>query len=91
MNHCYAANALLKAETNYLCAINLYHNCRTPIADATIAAKERGVDVRMILDASGAVNSYSKHEQLCAVLLMIARLRVQVGHAAMVSTMIIMV
>jgi phosphatidylserine/phosphatidylglycerophosphate/cardiolipin synthase-like enzyme len=37
-----------------------------PIADAILAAKARGVEVRMILDALGAANAYSKHSQLCA-------------------------
>jgi phosphatidylserine/phosphatidylglycerophosphate/cardiolipin synthase-like enzyme len=36
------------------------------IADALIAAQARGVQVRMVLDASGAANASSKHPQLCA-------------------------
>lgn len=36
-----------------------------PIADALARAKQRGVEVRMILDAGGASNNYSKHGQLC--------------------------
>lgn len=37
-----------------------------PIADALLQAKQRGVAVRLILDAGGASNSYSKHGQLCS-------------------------
>jgi len=37
-----------------------------PIADALLAARARGVAVRMILDAGGAANTYSKHTALCA-------------------------
>lgn len=36
-----------------------------PIADAIVAAQARGVQVRMILDAGGASNQYSKHTLLC--------------------------
>ncbi len=36
-----------------------------PIADSIAAAKDRGVTVRLILDAGGASNNYSKHVQLC--------------------------
>jgi phosphatidylserine/phosphatidylglycerophosphate/cardiolipin synthase-like enzyme len=35
------------------------------IARALLAAHERGVRVRMVLDAGGAQNTYSKHAQLC--------------------------
>jgi len=35
------------------------------IADAMLAAKNRGANVRVILDATGAGNQYSKHGQLC--------------------------
>jgi phosphatidylserine/phosphatidylglycerophosphate/cardiolipin synthase-like enzyme len=37
-----------------------------PIADAMLAAAERGVRVRTILDAEGASNRYSQHPRLCA-------------------------
>lgn len=37
------------------------------MTDALIAAKKRGVDVRVLLDAVAAENSYSKHKELRAV------------------------
>lgn len=36
------------------------------IAQELLAAQLRGVRVRMVLDAGGAANQYSKHSQLCA-------------------------
>lgn len=36
------------------------------IAEALLDAKRRGVQVRMVLDAGGAANAYSKHGKLCA-------------------------
>ncbi|MDX1457158.1 MAG: phospholipase D-like domain-containing protein [Marinobacter sp.] len=36
------------------------------IAAAIEAAHSRGADVRVIIDATGAGNAYSKHEQLCS-------------------------
>jgi hypothetical protein len=46
--------------------IAMFYFTSQSIADAILAAKARGVVVRMIIDATGAANSYSKHGQLCA-------------------------
>jgi phosphatidylserine/phosphatidylglycerophosphate/cardiolipin synthase-like enzyme len=46
--------------------IAMFYFTSAEIADAIRAAKERGVMVRMILDAGGAGNAYSKHADLCA-------------------------
>jgi phosphatidylserine/phosphatidylglycerophosphate/cardiolipin synthase-like enzyme len=46
--------------------VAMFYFTSDAIADALIAAKQRGVNVRMILDASGASNAYSKHAALCA-------------------------
>jgi phosphatidylserine/phosphatidylglycerophosphate/cardiolipin synthase-like enzyme len=46
--------------------IAMFYFTSQPIADAIVAAKQRGVAVRMVLDASGAANAYSKHGQLCS-------------------------
>lgn len=45
--------------------IAMFYFTSQPIADAVLAAKARGVSVRMVLDASGAANAYSKHPSLC--------------------------
>ena len=46
--------------------IALFYFTSQEIADAILAARSRGVAVRMILDAGGAANTYSKHPDLCA-------------------------
>lgn len=46
--------------------IAIFYMTSQPIADAILAAKNRGVTVRVILDSNGASNSYSVHPQLCA-------------------------
>jgi phosphatidylserine/phosphatidylglycerophosphate/cardiolipin synthase-like enzyme len=45
--------------------VAMFYFTSQPIADAVLAAKARGVAVRMVLDASGASNAYSKHTSLC--------------------------
>jgi phosphatidylserine/phosphatidylglycerophosphate/cardiolipin synthase-like enzyme len=56
---------LIDASTQTL-DIAMFFFTSQPIADAILAAKTRGVSVRMVLDASGAGNAYSKHGLLCA-------------------------
>jgi len=56
---------LVNAATQTL-DIAMFYFTSQPIADAILAAKARGVTVRMIIDATGAANTYSKHGQLCA-------------------------
>jgi len=51
---------------NHTLDIAMFFFTSQPIADAISAAQARGVSVRMILDAGGAANAYSKHGQLCA-------------------------
>ena len=46
--------------------IAMFYFTSQSISDRLVAAKQRGVAVRMILDASGASNMASKHTQLCA-------------------------
>ncbi len=45
--------------------VALFFFTSQPLADALVAAKQRGVSVRLILDAGGASNAYSKHGMLC--------------------------
>jgi hypothetical protein len=45
--------------------IAMYYFTSQEIADAIVAAQGRGVAVRMIIDAGGAANVYSKHRTLC--------------------------
>jgi len=61
------ANAVLPLvnEAQHTLDIALFYFTSEPIADAIIAAKARGVSVRMVLDAGGAGNAYSKHHRLC--------------------------
>ena len=56
---------LVNAATQTL-DIAMFFFTSQPIADAILAAQARGVAVRMVIDASGAANAYSKHGQLCA-------------------------
>ncbi len=46
--------------------IAMFYFTSQPIAEAILAAKARGVTVRMVLDAGGASHPASKHRQLCA-------------------------
>jgi phosphatidylserine/phosphatidylglycerophosphate/cardiolipin synthase-like enzyme len=46
--------------------VAMFYFTDASIAAALLAARARGVRVRMVLDASGAANKYSKHMQLCA-------------------------
>ncbi|WP_113064275.1 phospholipase D-like domain-containing protein [Oleiagrimonas sp. MCCC 1A03011] len=46
--------------------IAIFYLTSQPITDAILAAKNRGVTVRVILDSNGASNTYSTHDQLCA-------------------------
>jgi phosphatidylserine/phosphatidylglycerophosphate/cardiolipin synthase-like enzyme len=46
--------------------IAMFYFTSQEIADAIVAARGRGVAVRMVLDAGGAGNAYSKHPQLCS-------------------------
>jgi phosphatidylserine/phosphatidylglycerophosphate/cardiolipin synthase-like enzyme len=59
-----AVIALVGAATATL-DIAMFYFTSQEIADAVVAAKHRGVVVRMILDAGGAGNAYSKHGALC--------------------------
>lgn len=45
--------------------IAMFYFTEASIAQALLAAAERGVEVRMVLDAGGAQNRYSRHTQLC--------------------------
>jgi phosphatidylserine/phosphatidylglycerophosphate/cardiolipin synthase-like enzyme len=56
---------LLDAATTTL-DIAMFYFTSQEIANAIFAARSRGVAVRMILDAGGAGNAYSKHPQLCS-------------------------
>jgi phosphatidylserine/phosphatidylglycerophosphate/cardiolipin synthase-like enzyme len=46
--------------------IAMFYFTSQEISDAIVAARARGVAVRMVLDAGGAANAYSKHRDLCA-------------------------
>lgn len=56
---------LITAATQTL-DVAMFYFTQPAIADALLAAHARGVRVRMVLDAGGANNRYSKHTQLCA-------------------------
>ena len=45
--------------------VSMFYFTEPSIADALVAAAARGVHVRMVLDAGGADNRYSRHTQLC--------------------------
>jgi phosphatidylserine/phosphatidylglycerophosphate/cardiolipin synthase-like enzyme len=60
-----AVLSLIEAATSTL-DIAMFYFTSEAIADAILAAKARGVDVRMVIDAGGAGNAYSKHAWLCA-------------------------
>jgi PLD-like domain len=60
----HAVIPLIDAATQSL-DVAMFYFTSQPIADAIVAARQRGVAVRMILDASGAANAYSKHSWLC--------------------------
>jgi phosphatidylserine/phosphatidylglycerophosphate/cardiolipin synthase-like enzyme len=44
--------------------VQIFYLTDALIADALINAKNRGVDVQVIIDASGAANQYSEHQRL---------------------------
>jgi phosphatidylserine/phosphatidylglycerophosphate/cardiolipin synthase-like enzyme len=46
--------------------VAMFYFTDASIAAALLAARARGVRVRMVLDAGGAANKYSRHTQLCA-------------------------
>ena len=46
--------------------VAIFYLTSQEIADAMLAARNRGANVRVIIDATGAGNTYSKHDQLCA-------------------------
>jgi phosphatidylserine/phosphatidylglycerophosphate/cardiolipin synthase-like enzyme len=46
--------------------VAMFYFTEDTVAQALLAAHARGVQVRMVLDAGGAANKYSKHGQLCA-------------------------
>jgi PLD-like domain len=56
---------LIDAATTTL-DVAMFYFTSQEIADAIVVARSRGVAVRMILDAGGAANAYSKHARLCA-------------------------
>jgi phosphatidylserine/phosphatidylglycerophosphate/cardiolipin synthase-like enzyme len=45
--------------------VAMFFFTNTLISDALVSASQRGVRVRLILDAGGAANAYSKHWNLC--------------------------
>ena len=59
-------NAIIRAinQATSTIDIRIFFFTDSGIADALIDAKERGVNVRVILDASGAESDYSKHREL---------------------------
>jgi phosphatidylserine/phosphatidylglycerophosphate/cardiolipin synthase-like enzyme len=60
----HAVLPLIAAATDTL-DITMFYFTEPSIADALVAAAGRGVEVRMVLDAGGAENRYSRHTQLC--------------------------
>ncbi|MGC4067652.1 MAG: phospholipase D-like domain-containing protein [Polyangiaceae bacterium] len=46
--------------------IAMFYLTHPEIADALVAARGRNVQIRLILDASGASSAWSQHERLCA-------------------------
>ena len=56
---------LIEAATNTL-DIAMFYLTSQEIADAILSARARGVSVRMVIDAGGAANAYSKTPALCA-------------------------
>ncbi|MET0596110.1 MAG: phospholipase D-like domain-containing protein, partial [Polyangiaceae bacterium] len=56
---------LLINESTATLDIAMFYFTSQEIAGAILAAKNRGVAVRMVLDAGGAGNAYSKHPLLC--------------------------
>ena len=61
------ANAVLPIiqQASQTLDVAMFFLTSQPIADSLVQAKQRGVAVRLVLDAGGASNSYSKHGQLC--------------------------
>ena len=61
-------NAIIPAinTANTTLDIAIFYLTSQEISDAILAAKIRGAIVRVIMDATGAANQYSKHRQLCA-------------------------
>ncbi len=59
-------NAILPAINGAVSTLDcrIFYFTRTDVRDALIAAHNRGVTVRMIIDASGAESQYSVHEDL---------------------------
>ncbi len=59
-------NAIIKAinKATKTIDIRIFFFTDSDIANALINAKNRGVNVRVIIDASGAENSYSQHQRL---------------------------
>ncbi len=59
-------NAIIKAINNATSTIDIriFFFTDSHIADALLAAKDRGVQVRIILDATGAESDYSQHRRL---------------------------
>ncbi len=59
-------NAIIKAINNATSKIDIriFFFTDSDIANALISAKDRGVQIRVILDASGAESEYSKHRML---------------------------
>lgn len=45
--------------------IAIFYLTSQEIIEAVLASKGRGANVRVIIDATGASNQYSKHDQLC--------------------------
>ncbi len=59
-------NAIIKAINHATSTIDIriFFFTDSGIADALIAAKDRGVQIRVILDATGAESEYSQHRRL---------------------------
>lgn len=60
-----ALRAALQAATDHI-DVSVFYLTHTALAGDLIAAKRRGVRVRVIVDATSALNDYSKHELLRA-------------------------
>ncbi|MGJ3256555.1 MAG: phospholipase D-like domain-containing protein [Alcanivorax sp.] len=62
------SNAIIPAIDSASTSLDvaIFYMTSQEIADAILAAHTRGANVRVIMDSTGAGNSYSKHPQLCS-------------------------